>query len=118
MGQTLSRGLTSGAMKRIVMEKGAEWPPPIRPMRRAESNPRSLKGDSGPIQRDSRFCPIFASEPRCFNFGIRPDSQFSRILAFSDRIPLRLPENTDIREWWSSWNQDDDVDGTGETTDF
>ena len=24
---------------------------------------------------------------------------------------MRLPENTDIREWWSSWNQDDDVDG-------
>src|SRR5215472_12900060 len=80
-------------------------------MRKAESNPRSLKGDSGPIQRDSRFCPIFASEPRCFNFGIRPDSQFSRILAFSDRIPLRLPENTDIREWWSSWNQAEDVMG-------
>ena len=31
---------------------------------------------------------------------------------------MRLSENTDIREWWSSWNQDDDVDGTGETTDF
>jgi len=24
---------------------------------------------------------------------------------------LRLSENTDIREWWSSWNQDDDVMG-------
>ena len=23
---------------------------------------------------------------------------------------MRLSENTDIREWWSSWNQDDDVD--------
>ena len=31
---------------------------------------------------------------------------------------MRLSENTDIREWWSSWNQDDDVDGTGATTDF
>ena len=31
---------------------------------------------------------------------------------------MRLFENTDIREWWSSWNQDDDVDGTGATTDF
>jgi hypothetical protein len=31
---------------------------------------------------------------------------------------LRLSENTDIREWWSSWNQDDDVNGTGETPDF
>ena len=31
---------------------------------------------------------------------------------------MRLSENTDIREWWSSWNQDDDVDGTGETPDF
>ena len=29
-----------------------------------------------------------------------------------------MSENTDIREWWSSWNEDDDVDGTGETTDF
>jgi hypothetical protein len=27
-----------------------------------------------------------------------------------------LSENTDIREWWSSRNQDDDVDGTEETT--
>ena len=24
---------------------------------------------------------------------------------------MRLSENTDIREWWSSWNQDDDVMG-------
>ena len=31
---------------------------------------------------------------------------------------MRLSENTDIREWWSSWTQDDDVDGTGETPDF
>ena len=31
-------------------------------------------------------------------------------------ISLRLSENTDIREWSSSRNQDDDVDGTGETT--
>ena len=31
---------------------------------------------------------------------------------------MRLSENTDVREWWSSWNQDDDVDGTGETPDF
>ena len=31
---------------------------------------------------------------------------------------MRLSENTDIREWWPSWNQDDAVDGTGETTNF
>ena len=31
---------------------------------------------------------------------------------------MRVSENTDIREWWSSWNQDDDVDWTGATTDF
>ena len=31
---------------------------------------------------------------------------------------MRLSENTDIREWCSSWKQDDDVDGTEETTDF
>ena len=31
---------------------------------------------------------------------------------------MRLSENTDIREWRFSWNQDDDVDGTGETPDF
>ena len=49
---------------------------------------------------------------------IRFGQQFSGILGFSDRISLRLSENTDIREWWFSWNQDDDVDGTGETTDF
>src|SRR5215472_5398658 len=90
-------------------------------MRKAESNPRSLKEDSGPIQRDSRFyvataamrAPIFASEPRYFDFEIRFGQQPSRILAFSDRISLRLSENTDIREWWSSWNQDDDVMGHG-----
>jgi hypothetical protein len=62
--------------------------------------------------------PIFVSEPRCFDFEIRAGQQLSWILAFSDRISLCLSENTDIREWWSSWNQDDDVDGTGETADF
>src|SRR5215469_12674159 len=61
---------------------------------------------------------IFASEPRCFDFEIRPDSNLLGFWRFSDRISLRLSENTDIREWWSSWNQDDDVDGTGATTDF
>ena len=60
---------------------------------------------------------IFLSEPRCFDFEIRADSHFLAF-KFSDRISLRLSENTDIREWWSSWNQDDDVDGTGETPDF
>ena len=58
---------------------------------------------------------IFVSEPRCFGFENSTGQQFSGVLAFSDRISLRLSENTDIREWWSSWNQDDDGDGAGET---
>src|SRR5215468_10299406 len=74
----------------------------------------------------ARFCvtraamrvAIFVSEPRCFDFENSTGQQFSGVLAFSDRISLCLSENTDIREWWSSWNQDDDVDGTGATTDF
>ena len=61
---------------------------------------------------------IFVSESRCFDFENSTGPQTSWILAFPGRISLRLSENTDIREWWSSWNQDDDVDGTGETTDF